>query len=292
MSLYSCVGAPRQKPIASSCFCAFDQGSPWIGGTATWAGPVDTTSVHRCSPEVHAPAVGRCSITVPSDRARRSVVTLAVEALAPGERLRGRLRPAAKPGTEIVLAPPAPAPANANAATATVTISTTATTHGTSAVARRPLAVAPSLPVALRSRFVRGAGRANGSVASWSNNGGDAGVATTCRMRIGVVDHAREQQRAGRRQRVGRVGERLAHRARVGIAIVGLDRPDAIDHRFERSELLGRDQRTLRARGEHAERRVGRERKLPGDRLDEHERERIEIGARVELTPIACSGDA
>ena len=98
-----------------------------------------------------------------------------------------------------------------------------------------------------------------------------------------MIEHSREHERARRRERVADVGERLAHGAGVGIAITGLYPAGAIDHRGERSELLGRDQRPLRARGEHADRGVGRERDPARHRLDEHQRQRIHVGPRVEL---------
>ena len=56
--------------------------------------------------------------------------------------------------------------------------------------------------------------------------------------------------------------ERGAHRRRVGIALAGVDAAGALDDRRERTELRRRGDRPLRARGEHAERRVGGERDL------------------------------
>ena len=152
------------------------------------------------------------------------------------------LRPR-RPGIEMVLA--LLTCASAAAASPTVTISTIATIHGTS---RRCAGNAPRarrLRVARRSGVLRALGDDLGHdldrVLVEQRRGAVGRRAR--RMRIGAVDHAREQQRAGRRQRVGDVGERLAHRRRVGIAVVRVDRADAIDHRLERSELLARDDR-------------------------------------------------
>ncbi len=89
-------------------------------------------------------------------------------------------------------------------------------------------------------------------------------------MRIGAIDHARQQERSRRRERFRSIGDRL-------------DRTDAIQYGLEGPELLGRDDRLQRPRGQRAERRVGRERQATGHALDDDERERVEVGARVEL---------
>ncbi len=102
-------------------------------------------------------------------------------------------------------------------------------------------------------------------------------------VRIGPVDHAREQERARRRQRVGGIGDGLAHRRRIGIPIAGFDRAGPVDDRLEWSERLARDDRLQRARRQCPDRGVGREREVTGDALHEDQRERIEVGARVEL---------
>ena len=122
-------------------------------------------------------------------------------------------------------------------------------------------------------------GAVGASAASWSNRRGLARVGCAS----AAVGHAREDQRTRRRCRVGRVRERGAHRRCVRVAVGGVDRARTIDHRRERPHLFGRDQRLLGARREHADRRVRVERQCARHGLDQHERERIEVRAAVEM---------
>ena len=110
-------------------------------------------------------------------------------------------------------------------------------------------------------------------------------------MRIGAVEHAREQERAGRRQRVGRVARaRRASWPRRDSASSGSSAPARSTTGASDAELVGRDQRLLRARGQRAERRVGANGTGRVTDFDEHERERVQVGATVELHALRLLG--
>ena len=105
--------------------------------------------------------------------------------------------------------------------------------------------------------------------------------------RVRVVDRlaeSRERERSGRRQHADRRRRaRARHRRRVGIALVGIGLAGAFDHRTERAHAR-RARPTARSRThrQRAERRLGDERHRAGHRLDEHEPERVQVGAAVE----------
>ena len=175
---------------------------------------------------------------------------------------------------------------------ATVTSSTTSTTHGT----RR------CCPVARRSaRFcLRSSARVGGtilgwiggatitSIASWSNSGadgGDDGWASTVRVGFGSMRSIIPASGSGLGG--GSTSATSWSAPRISSALPkrssGSRAPARFDDVGERTHLLGCRQRLQRARGQHADRRVGSERHAAGDRLHDHERQRVEIGAGVEL---------
>ena len=84
------------------------------------------------------------------------------------------------------------------------------------------------------------------------------------------------------REHARRVGERRAHRGGVRVALGRIRSAGAFDDRTETTELRRREHRCVLARRERADRGVGHRGHGAGDRLDEHDRERVEIGAAVE----------
>ena len=76
--------------------------------------------------------------------------------------------------------------------------------------------------------------------------------------------------------------ERGAHGGGVGVAVGGVGPTGALDDRTETPERERRDERRVRARRERADRGVGDGGHGAGDGLDQHDRERVEVGAAVE----------
>ena len=122
-------GVPYEKPTASSCFCTVDHAFPTIAGTATRAGPDDTTRFTRCA-DVKLPAAGDWLTTTPEGSDAASCPTVPIESPScfASAVAASCVRPT-RPGTEI--GGGATRRANADAARPTVASSTIATTNGT-----------------------------------------------------------------------------------------------------------------------------------------------------------------
>ena len=114
------------------------------------------------------------------------------------------------------------------------------------------------------------------------------------RVRIGAVDHAREQQWSGRRQRVGRVGDRLAHRGGVGVTLAR-DRSRRCGRRRapDGPSCSGAIERTLRPRAVNVPSVVSAAngmRPVTASTMTSASEYMSERPSSC--TPVACSGDA